>query len=233
MKKYKDQLKEIEKEYEEFAYIVSHDLSSPFRHIEGFLRLATKDKTFDEKTEKYFNTIQNSLKEGKTMLNCLLEFSRLNTERAPFEDIDITLLVSHIIDQLKNTSLYSEKTVLHIDPLPTLKGNKKQLHTAFYQLLLNAFQYHKPHTPPHISLTCKERKKHWEFRLQDNGVGIDPSLHDKIFKVLRRAVRQDEYPGQGMGLALTKKIIQLHGGSIRVQSHKNKGATFIFTLEKH
>jgi anti-sigma regulatory factor (Ser/Thr protein kinase) len=113
--------------------------------------------------------------------------------------------------------------------VPTVRALIRQV---FQHLLENAIKYRKADIKPEISLSASELDNHWEFRIKDNGIGIAPEFHEKIFSIFQRLHDNTEYSGPGMGLAIVKKIVETHGGEIRVESSEGAGSTFIFTLGK-
>jgi light-regulated signal transduction histidine kinase (bacteriophytochrome) len=119
---------------------------------------------------------------------------------------------------------------VEVDPLPTLHGDKLQLSQLFQNLIGNAIKYRGPE-PPRIRIAAEESGGDWVFTVSDNGVGIEPAYHDKIFGIFRR-LHGNEYPGTGIGLALCKRIVEKHGGRIWVQSEAGKGAAFKFSIKR-
>lgn len=118
------------------------------------------------------------------------------------------------------------------DNLPAVLGQKTTIRLLFQNLISNALKYHKKEVPPLIKISAKEKGKFYEFKIEDNGIGIEPKYHDKIFLMFRRLHTRKEYAGTGMGLATCKKIVQHHGGEIGLTSEVGKGSAFYFTLPK-
>lgn len=111
-------------------------------------------------------------------------------------------------------------------------GNKTQIYQVFQNLINNGIKYQSPDASPHIQISMTDTDTHWEISIQDNGIGIAEKYIDQIFEVFKRLHRKDEYPGTGIGLSICKKVVERHGGSIRVKSTPGKGSTFYFTILK-
>lgn len=225
------ELNDLKVEYQEFAYAVSHDLGAPFRQIDGFAKIIAKNNNsqFDQKTNQQFNLITKGAHRGMSIVDVLLDFSRLNTRAEPFEDVDCNNIVSEVLASFSNT-IDKTNAQIDCDNLPTVQGDKKQLKMLFHHLIDNALIYQVQQNEPHIIITSKDVDKGWEFTVEDNGLGIHPHSQEKIFKVLHRDVTNTEQTGNGMGLALAKKIVLRHNGSIHAEP-SSQGARFQFTIE--
>lgn len=229
--KTRNALSDLEREYAEYCYVVSHDFNAPFRHIDGFSKLIMDrhGASFDEKTRQHFNYIQKAAEQCQAMITSLLAFSRLNTLAALFEPVDCQQLLKGVCERVAMKHPYQEPEIIYKD-LPSIEGDKRQLEQLFTQLLENAVAFQPPGQQPKISIEATQQKDAWQFIVRDNGIGIEPKMQDKIFMPLRRAVDADSYKGQGMGLALAQKIVKRHGGTIWVESTPGEGSSFFFTL---
>lgn len=236
------ELENLKAEYQEFAYIISHDLSAPFRATGGFAKIIADNNTdLDEKTKKHLNFIIKGADEGSAMVDALLTFSRINTIPQMLVDIDLNTVCTEVTESLDHL-IKATNAQIHINELPTMNVDWQQISQVFHQLLKNALMYHessintetspKIDTPPEITISAIEKENHTEFCIKDNGMGIKERDVEKIFKVLRRAVANSEYPGVGMGLAITKKILQHHKGTIWVETEEGVGSAFYFTVAK-
>lgn len=227
------ELDSLKEEYQDFAYIVSHDLGAPFRTIEGFSKIIIEKNSddFDEKTLKNFNHIVNGIDKGKEMLDALLQYSRLDTRAESFVECDCNIILNEVKSSL-STILQESQAVVVSEPLPIVSADKKQLSLLFYCLLHNAVLYRQKDIIPEIYIACQDYNDKWIFSVRDNGIGIKDNLQEKIFKVLRRGVSNKKYPGMGMGLALTNKIVRQHGGDMSVDAEPGKGSIFYFTFKK-
>lgn len=227
------ELKDLRAEYDEYAYIVSHDLGAPLRHIEGFANLISADiyDDLDNKNQDRFDRVLSSAGEAKNILRALLDYSRLNTRRSSPEDIDCNVVIEGAIAQL--TSLINESSAtLSVGNLPVVYGYTSEISLVFFHILQNALLYRVEGGQPHVEVDCEDIGSHWKFHFKDNGIGIRDTLIPKVFKILRRAVAASQYPGQGMGLAISQKIVEAHGGNIRMESTPENGSSVYFTLPK-
>lgn len=220
-------------ELEQFAYVASHDLQEPLRMITGFLtQLERKYKdVLDEKGKRYIDFAVDGAKRMRHIILDLLEFSRVGRTDDKLEKVDLSELVSEIEILLMN-QIEEKSAVIHKTNLPVIGSYKTQLRQVLLNLIGNALKYIKAGIPPVIEITAKEFPDHWKMAVADNGIGIDAEYFEKIFIIFQRLHHKDEFPGTGMGLAITKKIVESLGGKIWVESVEGKGSTFYFTVEK-
>jgi light-regulated signal transduction histidine kinase (bacteriophytochrome) len=161
-----------------------------------------------------------------------LEFSKAGKSEDKMEDVNLDELLQEL-QILYGTEIAEKKAIIHIDPLPVLHTAKAPLRQVFHNLVGNSLRYQAGGAVPQIHVSVKEKEKHWEFAIKDNGIGIDAKYHDKIFIIFQRLHNREIYSGTGMGLAITKKIIENMGGGIWVESEEGKGSTFYFTWFKN
>ena len=226
-------MKELEcsnTELEQFAYIVSHDLQEPLRMVSSYVELInkrSKDK-LDNNAYEFISFAQEGAYRMQKMINDLLVYSRLGTQKKKFEPIDCNILISHVLDNLQ-ISIRENKARIIYDSLPTVLADEVKLMQLFQNLINNAIKFRRKKSPViHISAELKQDK--WILAIQDNGIGIEPQYFEHIFTVFRRLHTREKYPGTGIGLAICKKIIESHGGTIWINSEVGKGTTFFFTL---
>jgi PAS domain S-box-containing protein len=232
----KKQAKELalsNSELEQFAYVASHDLQEPLRMVTSFLTLLEKKygDVIDENGKKYIAFAVDGAKRMRQIILDLLEFSRVGTTDDDKEKIDLNELLNEI-KILFRKNIEEQKAVIKTDSLPILYTHLSPLRQVFQNLIGNALKYSGKETQPQIHITVKELKDHWQFAVIDNGIGIEKAYFDKIFIIFQRLHKKDEYSGTGMGLAITKKIIERFGGKIWVESEVGKGSTFYFTIKK-
>lgn len=226
------ELADLKAEYQEFAYIVSHDLSAVLRQVGGFAQIVY-DKhanNFDTRTLRHFELIIEGAETGKDLLEGLLLFSRLNTVDAPKELVDCNTIASECVESLSEL-IISTGAEISIEDLPTLPANRVRLAQVLYNLIHNALIFVDNDVKPKIRITAKDADNLWLFGIEDNGIGIRSQYRDNIFDVLQTAAGK-KFEGLGMGLAIARKIIQQHGGSIWVNSEIGEGSKFYFTLSK-
>lgn len=218
---------------EQFAYIASHDLQEPLRMITNFLgRIELKySDLLDEKGKQYIHFATDGAKRMRQLIFDLLEFSRVGRTHMKKETVDIAELIDEII-KLYTGRINELNAVISCQDLPALQINRTPLMQVFQNLITNSLKYHSKVAPPVIQIKCTKKENAYEFSVTDNGIGINQAYFDKIFNVFQRLHTKEEYSGTGMGLAITKKIIEGFGGKIWVESEEEKGTTFFFTIPK-
>lgn len=239
-----NKLAEQTKEINQFTYIVSHDLQAPLRMVTGFLELLEKkygDK-LDESAKQYIGYAVKGSTKMKSLIFDLLEYSRLSSIVKEYEEVDLNSVLNAVKEKLQ-ADIENTGAIITSAKLPVVMANKAQMEQMFYHLLDNALKFQNK-AVPQIGITLKkenaslltescgpDRQGHWVIGVNDNGIGMDPAFSEKIFIVFRRLHTDDsKYSGTGIGLALCKKITELHGGTIWVESAIDKGSSFYFTL---
>jgi PAS domain S-box-containing protein len=224
------QLARSNADLQQFAYIASHDLKEPLRTIGSFVRLLEKryKDSLDEKAHEYIKHSIDGVKRMESLITDLLEYSKVGTEDREFQAAECSLILSKTISNL-SAAIEESGAVVAYDELPTVMGHPAQLSSLFQNLIGNAIKYRSKETPQ-IHISAERKKNEWIFSVRDNGIGIDPRFTDRIFAVFQRLQTVGECPGTGIGLAICKKIVELHGGNIWVESDPGNGSTFFFTL---
>jgi PAS domain S-box-containing protein len=224
--------KRINKELEQFTYMVSHDLQEPLRMITGFLNLlqAESEGTLDTSSQEYIHFAVDGATRMKSMIQDLLKYSRLGASSEDMTIVDMKEIVNEIIDILQN-KLSETQAVIEVKSLPRIPAHPTLIHQLMLNLMSNALKYRGP-SPPKIEVGCNNENNRWKFYVKDNGLGIDPNHFEKIFIVFQRLHSKTQYPGTGIGLAICKKIVERMGGTIWVESEKGIGSTFYFSFPK-
>ena len=225
-------LEQKNKELEQFAYVASHDLQEPLKTISSFIELFKEHyhEKIDKTGEKYIYYILQSSNRMKQLISELLEYSRIGKAKIE-EKVDFNKVVQNVLSYLRAT-IEEKKAQIHVEQLPSLKANPLEMKQLFMNLISNAIKFQKPNESPVIQISAVKRKNHWQFCVQDNGIGIDKRHQDKIFIIFQRLHPTSVYEGTGLGLALCKKIVEFHNGEIWVESEPGKGSAFYFTIKE-
>lgn len=223
-------LEEVNKALEEFAYVASHDLKTPIRNIRGLLDIIRKkgDMLDGKKKEEYFSIIFNSASELNRMIDNLLEYSRTGRMQEEIQKVDLAALMEDIIQQFSteltalNASIETDLGIKQVWVYPILF---KRLLT---NLISNALKYRADRNPE-IKISCKSDGDRLVFQVKDNGIGIPGNQFENIFKIFKSLNPNQD--SNGIGLSICKKIVELHGGRIWVESQENVGTTFYFEIK--
>lgn len=221
-------------ELEQFAYIASHDLQEPLRMVSSFLVQIEKkyQSLLDDRGKQYIHFAVDGSKRMRQIILDLLEYSRVGRLHDDEMDVDLNSIISEIQILFRKKINEINATIISKN-LPVIRVNKTPIRQVFQNLIGNALMYSKENKPPVIKIEAKDKKTYWEFSVADNGIGIDKEYFEKIFIMFQRLHSREEFAGTGMGLALTKKIIEHFGGRIWVKSVEGKGSTFFFRLPKN
>ncbi|WKL43905.1 ATP-binding protein [Flavobacterium sp. ZE23DGlu08] len=227
------ELQRSNEELEQFAFIASHDLQEPLRMISSFMdQLKRKySDRLDEKGLQYIHFATDGAKRMKQIILDLLLYSRANKQTDQNELINLNEIVSEY-NQLRRKFIAEKKAAIIFDGLPSIETHRAPLTQIFHCLLVNALKYVEKNKQPRIEISDIEKENVWQFAIKDNGIGIDPQFYDKIFIIFQRLQNKKENDGNGIGLAIAKRSIEFLGGEIWVESEKDKGSTFYFTILK-
>jgi len=220
-------------ELEKFAFVASHDLKTPLRNVNSFLNLLDRKLPADSKPElrEYIEIASSNAKHMYNLIQDILEYSRINKGGlVEFEETNLYNLMKRVIFNLQDT-INSKGVKIQIHKLPNIVCNESQMVMLFQNLISNGITYNED-AEPTIQISSKIIGDDVLIRVKDNGIGIDPQYFDKVFEMFSRLHTQGEYAGSGIGLAICKKIVLHNGGDITLESHKNKGTTFIIRLPK-
>ncbi|MBI2508502.1 MAG: PAS domain S-box protein, partial [Betaproteobacteria bacterium] len=219
-------------ELEQFAYVASHDLQEPLRMISSYTQLLLRryGDRLDAEAREFMDFVVDGATRMKQLIEDLLAYSRVGTRGKEFQPVECEGALLKALANLRAAIEASGATVTH-DPLPTVEGDEVQLTQLLQNLVGNALKF-KGAEAPRIHVGVAERADGWEFAVTDNGIGIDPQYFERIFMVFQRLHSKGEYPGTGIGLAICKKVVDRHGGRIRVESRPGHGSTFCFTLPR-
>ncbi|MBO2449119.1 HAMP domain-containing protein [Actinomadura barringtoniae] len=209
------ELRRSNAELEQFAYVASHDLQEPLRKVASFCQMLERryGDQLDERGKQYIDFAVDGAKRMQALINDLLSFSRVGRMSRPEEAIDLRSVLDQALD---NLSARAEETGAQVtaDELPTVAGDRTQLTQLFQNLVGNAMKFRREDEAPRIHIGVRRVENTWEFSCADNGIGIEPRHADRVFLIFQRLHPRDEYGGTGIGLALCRKIVEHHGGTI-------------------
>ena len=225
-------LKRSNSELEQFAYVASHDLQEPLRMISSFLQLLQMRYSgqLDSDADEFINFAVEGAKRMQNLIQDLLAYSRVTTKGNEFKDIKMEEALEQALVNLKMSIEENNANITH-DPLPIITADYSQMIQLLQNLIGNSIKYRSDKIPE-IHISAQEKDNDWIFSVEDNGIGIDPQYSDQVFQIFKRLHTNEEYKGTGIGLAITKRIIERHSGRIWVESELGKGSKFYFTIPK-
>jgi PAS domain S-box-containing protein len=226
-----DELKRSNQDLQQFAHTASHDLQEPLRAISGFLQLLESQygPRLDHKGREFISYAVEGAKRMADLIRDLLAYSRVDRRGKKPEPVETEELLAMALANL-NASIGEAAVRISHDPLPALVVDDMQLVQLFQNLIGNAIKFRKPDQPCLIHVGVAERDGQAAVFVRDNGIGIDPAQHERIFEIFQRLHKRGDYPGTGVGLAICKRIVDRHRGRIWVESQPDSGATFYFSL---
>ena len=215
---------------EEFAYAASHDLQEPLRMVSSYAELLVEEygEKLSEEADGYISRVVDGAKRMQTLIHDLLRFSRVDTRGGAFEPTDLSKTVSTVLGDLQ-IAIREADAKITVGVLPTVPGDRTQLHQLFLNIIGNALKF-RGEAAARVEVQACRTDDRWQISVRDQGIGLDMRFADRVFRVFQRLHRQTEIPGTGIGLALCKKIVERHGGTIWVESEEGAGTTFHFTL---
>jgi chemotaxis family two-component system sensor kinase Cph1 len=226
------QLQRSNKELESFSYSVSHDLRAPFRHIVGYTQLLRdREKSLSEQSRHYLDSINEAAVSAGQLVDDLLSFSQLGRTTLAVSPVDMSKLVQEIIRSVE-PDVRNRRVEWRVQPLPATTGDAALLRQALYNLIDNALKYSRDRSPAIVTIRGEQTTTECIYTVRDNGVGFDMAYVHKLFGVFQRLHRMEEFAGTGIGLALTRRIIERHGGRIEAHGELDQGAEFRFALPR-
>lgn len=227
-----DQLSLSNKELEDFAWVAAHDLKEPVRTMGTYSKLLAQEygETLDEQAQQFLDFIHGSSVTAMARIDDVLKFSAVRRERFDPHPIDLNDVAAAVKQDLQSAIKESGASIVIKGDLPVVMGKSEYLSLLLQNVLSNAIKYRGADVMPQIEISSKRENDLWLTSVKDNGIGFDAQHKDKIFQMFQRLHRDDKYPGTGLGLAMCKKIVELHGGRIWAESAPGEGTTFFFTL---
>lgn len=226
-----DELRRSNSELEQFAYVASHDLQEPLRKVASFCQLLERryGAQLDDRARQYIAFAVDGANRMQGLINDLLAFSRVGRLLTDHVAVDLAALFDRTVDSLGMAIDESGTAVTH-DPLPTVHGEPTQLGMLLQNLIGNAVKFRSPDRSPVIHVGARRTGESWEFSVSDNGIGIEEEYRERVFVIFQRLHTREQYTGNGIGLALCKKIVEYHGGVIGIDQEHSPGTRVVFTL---
>nr|WP_249208796.1 PAS domain S-box protein [Magnetospirillum sulfuroxidans] len=217
---------------QQFAYVASHDLQEPLRMVASFLQLLERryGERLDAAGREYIQFAVDGAIRMKQLIEDLLAYSRIDSRGMQPKSVDLTKIIQAACDNLVSAFADSGGRISYPPDLPHIMGDETQLVRLLQNLIGNALKYRAADRFPEITVSAHRQADTWIISIQDNGIGISPEYHDRIFMIFQRLHGIGAYEGTGIGLAICKRIVERHGGEIWVQSQENTGSTFNFTV---
>jgi PAS domain S-box-containing protein len=233
LKKIMDDLNRSHDDFQQFAYITSHDLQEPIRTIASFTQLLAKryKNKIDEDSDEFMDYIIDAAKRMQQMIKDLLKYSRVVSKGKIFKPTNTEEIMEYTISNLK-TQIEDEDAKITYDKLPKVTADSGQVLQLFHNLVENAIKFRQFAVQPKVHISCKEHENEYVFSVADNGIGIEEQYMERIFTIFQRLHTKEEYEGTGIGLSIAKRIVERHDGQIWVESEPDVGSTFYFTLLK-
>lgn len=226
-----EKLREMNKELEDFAYIISHDLKAPLRGISTLASWLSEDHldNLDKEGKEMIQLLNRRVRRMYSLIDGVLMYSRVGRAQKRNKLLDINNIVSEIIDSLEVPTGF-EMTIE--GELPLITNDETQIRQVFQNFISNAIKYNDKGENGRIIVSSKDLWSHWQFCIADNGPGIPAKYHDKIFQIFQTLHRRDDFESTGIGLTIVSKIIKNNAGEIWIKSEEGQGTRFYFTIKK-
>jgi PAS domain S-box-containing protein len=225
------ELKRSNDELEQFAYVASHDLQEPLRMVASYTQLLAQryKGRLDQDADDFIGYAVDGATRMQRLINDLLMYSRVGNRGQPLVPVESQTAFDAAVRNL-TLAVEESKAVITHDPLPVVRGDEGQLLQLFQNLLGNALKFRQAAEPPRIHVSAQRTTDQWTFAVADNGIGIAPQFHERIFAIFQRLHSRKKYAGTGIGLALCRRVVERHQGRIWLESAEGRGTTFFFTL---
>lgn len=230
--RYAARLERSDAELQQLAYTASHDLREPLRTITSFCHMLEQHYggSLDDQADRWIDFITDGCRQMQQLIDDLTAYSRIGSRAKPAENLEVDKVVDDVVAALR-TPIDETGAVITHDELPTLAFEPTHLKQLLQNLISNAINYRGDLTP-RIHLSAHLQGDEWTLSVRDNGIGIQPQFHERVFEMSKRLHSRADCPGTGMGLAICRKIVERAGGRIWVESEPGEGSTFLFTVPK-
>jgi signal transduction histidine kinase len=231
LQKQAEELVRSNRDLEQFAYVASHDLQEPLRKVASFCQLLQRRYAgqLDERADQYIAFAVDGAQRMQRLINDLLAFSRIGRLTTGFTEVDLNAVMVDVAAQTDSARQYAGGELTWSE-LPVVQGEEVLLTNLLTNLVSNSLKFRRPDIAPRVRILARRIGDDWEISCEDNGIGIEPEFVEKVFVIFQRLHSKDAYPGTGIGLAIVKKIVEYHGGRIRVDSEAGAGTAIRFTL---
>jgi PAS domain S-box-containing protein len=219
-------------ELRQFAYITSHDLQEPIRKIATYASLLEEDPGIGAHARKYLVKMAGASTRMQNLIKDVLNYSELSRQAPSYVPVDLNKIIEDVVSEF-DLLIEQKSAVVHFQALPVIDAIPLQMTQLFGNLLSNALKYTQSDKPPVITISCRREGTDVHIQVSDNGIGFSQEYADQIFSIFRRLHRKEQYSGTGIGLAMCKKIVENHAGSITAISAPGEGATFHLVLPTH
>jgi signal transduction histidine kinase len=228
-----EELRRSNAELEQFAYVASHDLQEPLRMVASYAELLAEryKGKLDDRADMYIKYAVEGARRMQTLIHDLLAYARVTSAARPLQPIDSSVVLADVIQQLR-AAIEGSQAEIKSEAMPMVSADEGQLRQVFQNLIANAIKFHGD-GPPHVEIRAESTEKRWNFAVADDGIGIPEESGRRLFQMFQRLHTREEYEGSGIGLAISKRIVERHGGSIWFDSVPGKGTTFHFTIPKN
>jgi len=227
------ELRRSNNDLEQFASMASHDLQEPLRIVTSYLELLERRHAvqLDAEAREFIDFAVDGATRMKGLIQDLLSFSRAGTQSTDIQNVEAGILVQRAVDNLKAAIEERSADVTWDPPLPEVAADAGLLVQVLQNLIANGIKFQNDSTP-RVHVSVVKQGGEWVFSVRDNGIGVDPRHSGRIFRIFERLNASDQYPGTGMGLAISQKIVERHGGRIWFDSHPGEGSTFFFSIPR-
>ena len=214
----------------QFAYVASHDMQEPLRMVTMYASILKEryDSQLDERGQHLLKQVTEGAGRTQQLIRDILSYAHID-QPIEFSQVDCNEVVSHVLEGLVGL-IKDAQADITVDQLPQVHGNPVQLGRVFQNLIANSIKFRVPGTVPHVTVSAVRQGRQWWFTVADDGIGIAPAHHEKIFRVFQRLHSRAEYEGSGIGLAVCRKIVHRHGGEIQIESSGSRGTRIRFSL---
>lgn len=226
-------LREINSELEQYAYVVSHELQEPLRMVSSFLALLKKNlgDELNPKAEKFLHYAVDGANRMRKIVYDLLDYSRIGRSSESMETVDLNQILTEV-ENLYRKQISDTQATIECQQLPIIRTFPTLITLVFQNLLSNSLKFVRKDVHPKIEISYEEHDLEWQFSFKDNGIGLNPEYYDKVFEMMQQVNHEGLVTGTGMGLSITKKVIEKLGGQIWITENPDGGSIFNFTISK-